>query len=314
MERKSDMITTGAIRREEKGGARPAGAHDAKTAVTRGEELLRLENVGVRTADGRWLIRHVTFSVHRGELVTIIGPNGGGKTTTVRAALGVITPVEGRRILKPGVVIAYVPQRFHVDPSLPLTVDRLLSLAALSTRRQRRKALESTGVHGCLDKPVQSLSGGELQRVLIARALLRKPDLLILDEPVQGVDFAGEAELYALIARLREELNCGILMVSHDLHMVMAGTDHVVCINRHVCCEGKPAEVTGSEAWVQVFGTAVSPLQAPYVHRHDHVHGADGHVCPLPLTQGGETEKTTRGQNAHAAGTAGRETHEKGEE
>ncbi|WP_081910313.1 metal ABC transporter ATP-binding protein [Thermopetrobacter sp. TC1] len=308
------MITTGTIRREEKGGARPAEAHDAKAATTRGEELLRLENVGVRTADGRWLIRHVTFSVHRGELVTIIGPNGGGKTTTVRAALGVITPVEGRRILKPDVVIAYVPQRFHVDPSLPLTVDRLLSLAASSTRRQRRKALESTGVHGCLDKPVQSLSGGELQRVLIARALLRKPDLLILDEPVQGVDFAGEAELYALIARLREELNCGILMVSHDLHMVMAGTDHVVCINRHVCCEGKPAEVTGSEAWVQVFGTAVSPLQAPYVHRHDHVHGADGHVCPLPLAQRGETEKTTRGQNAHEAGTTGKETHEKGEE
>ncbi len=306
------MITTGPERHHKAQSDDTALERRGKSAGLCREVLLRLENVGVRTADGRWLIRHVSFSVHRGELVTIIGPNGGGKTTTVRAALGIATPAEGRRILKPGMVVAYVPQRFHVDVTLPLTVDRLLSLAAPSTRRQRVQALESTGVHGCLDRPVQSLSGGELQRVLIARALLRQPDLIVLDEPVQGVDFTGEAELYALIARLREELNCGILMVSHDLHMVMAGTDHVVCINRHVCCEGKPAEVTRSDEWAQVFGSAVSPLQAPYVHRHDHVHDTDGHVCPLPLAEDDELDAKAASEGNPTPAVNKKNVHEKG--
>ena len=247
-------------------------AHDAPRQPV-GEELLRLENVGLRAPSGRWIVRDISFSVRRGEIVTIIGPNGGGKTTTVRAALGIVRPGTGRVWRKPGLRIGYTPQKLHPDATLPLTVRRFLALDIDTTQEQALQMLERTGAQALADQQLAALSSGELQRVLIARAMLRKPDLLVMDEPVQGVDFSGEAQLYDLIRRFRDETGCAVLMVSHDLHFVMAGTDKVVCINVHVCCAGTPQAVSEHPEYAGLFGTAATRHQAAYTHLHDHEHG-----------------------------------------
>ncbi len=241
--------------------------HDA------GGELLRLENVGVRAPSGRRILRDVSFSVRRGEIITIIGPNGGGKTTTVRAALGIVQPTSGAVWRKPGLRIGYTPQKLRPDAILPFTVRRFLALGIDAPEKHALAALERTGALALADQPLSSLSSGELQRVLIARAMLRRPDLLVLDEPVQGVDFAGEAQLYDLIRSLRDETGCAVLMVSHDLHFVMAGTDKVVCINVHVCCAGTPQAVSEHPEYAGLFGAAATRHQAAYTHLHDHEHG-----------------------------------------
>ncbi len=228
---------------------------------------------------GRPVLEHVDLTVAAGEIVTLIGPNGSGKTTLVRTLLGLQAPDSGSVHRRPGLSIGYLPQRFTVEPVMPLTVRRLLTL----TRRHGEAALgdaldEVGGVH-LLDAPVQGLSGGELQRVLLARALLRDPDLLVLDEPVQGVDYKGEIELYALIARIRDRRRCGVLMVSHDLHLVMAATDRVVCLNGHVCCSGAPEAVSRDPSYIALFGRQVAEGLAVYTHAHDHEHDIAGHVC-----------------------------------
>ncbi len=241
--------------------------------------LLELHDAGVRAPDGRWIIRHVSLSVHRGEIVTLIGPNGGGKTTTIRAALGILPLAEGEAHHAPGLRVGYVPQKLSLDPALPMTVARFMHLTCPATEKEIMQALEETGVCARMNAQVAGLSGGELQRVLIARAILRRPDLLVLDEPVQGVDFAGEAALYELIGRIRKRLGCGILLVSHDLHFVMAETDRVVCINGHVCCSGLPQAVTKTPEYAELFGPGALERLAAYTHHHDHVHAPDGHVC-----------------------------------
>ena len=248
--------------------------------------LLELRDAGFRAPGGRWLVRHVSFAVHRGEIVTLIGPNGGGKTTTIRLALGILPPAEGRVTKAPGLKTGYVPQKLALDPTLPMTVARFMRLTAPARREDVLAALEETGVSARETSPVQSLSGGELQRVLIARAILRKPDLLVLDEPVQGVDFAGEAALYELIGEIRARLGCGVLLVSHDLHFVMSGTDHVVCINTHVCCEGHPHAVTKTPEYARLFGPAALERLAAYTHHHDHTHAPDGHVRGMEEGEG----------------------------
>ncbi len=240
-----------------------------------GEALLRLEEVGVRAPSGRWILRDVSFTVHRGEIVTIIGPNGGGKTTAVRAALGIITPDAGRIWRREGLRIGYTPQNVMPDATLPLTVERFLSLGTGARGAQLVAALERTGAQALAQQQLAALSSGELQRVLISRAILRRPDLLVLDEPVQGVDFSGEAALYNLIRSLRDETGCGVLMVSHDLHFVMAGTDRVVCINVHVCCAGTPQAVSGHPEYAGLFGPAAVAHQQAYAHMHDHEHGLE---------------------------------------
>lgn len=240
------------------------------------ERLLDLQSVSLRL-HGNAILENVSLSVRRGEVVTLIGPNGAGKTSLVRIVLGLLKADSGSVLREPRLRIGYMPQKLEVDASLPLTVLRFLLLAPGVTRAQGLAALEDVAAPHLSDRPLQQVSGGELQRVLLARALLRQPDLLVLDEPVQGVDVNGQVELYQLINRLRDRYGCGVLMVSHDLHLVMATTNTVVCINRHVCCSGHPEQVSTDPAFLALFGERASAL-AVYSHHHDHAHDLHGEV------------------------------------
>ena len=239
--------------------------------------LLAGEGIDVAFGGNR-VLAGVDVDVARGEIVTLIGPNGAGKTTLVRVLLGLLRPDGGTVRRRPGLRIGYLPQRLPVDPVLPLTVARLMTLTARRSRDAVRSALTETGVAHLIDAPVQALSGGEFQRVLLARALVRDPALLVLDEPVQGVDFAGEAALYRLIADIRRKRDCGVLMVSHDLHVVMAATDRVICLDRHVCCDGAPEAIGRHPEYARLFGPEAARAYAVYAHHHDHAHTLAGEV------------------------------------
>ena len=238
------------------------------------DQLLLGEGLGV-TVRGRQLLRHIDFEMRRAQILTVIGPNGAGKTTLVRLALGLIAPTEGVIRRAPGLRIGYMPQRLSLPESMPLTVRRFLTLASSDNAVLQRNVAE-TGVAQLLERPMQGLSGGETQRVLLARALMGGPDLLVLDEPVQGIDVNGQSELYRLIVRLRDERGCGVLMVSHDLHLVMAATDEVLCINQHVCCSGHPDTVSQHPAYLDLFGEIDAETLAVYTHHHDHQHNLHG--------------------------------------
>ncbi len=239
--------------------------------------LVTLENAGLNRG-GRWLVRGVDLTVHRGEVVTLIGPNGAGKSTTAKIALGLERPDEGTAHRRAGLKIGYVPQTLAIDWTLPLTVTRFLSLTERVSETDAQTALQRVGIAHLARAEIRHLSGGEFQRALLARAITRKPDLLVLDEPVQGVDFGGEIELYDLISEIRTTLDCGILMISHDLHVVMAGTDSVVCLNGHVCCQGHPHIVAESPEYRELFGARAAAALAVYEHAHDHEHLPDGTV------------------------------------
>jgi zinc transport system ATP-binding protein len=241
------------------------------------DALIRLKDVSVTRA-GQSVLENIQLSVSPGEIVTLIGPNGAGKTTLVRAVLGLLKPDSGDVWRKPKLRIGYMPQKLHIDATLPLSVLRFLRLVPGVDRATALAALAEVGAEKVIDSPLQGISGGEMQRVLLARALLREPELLVLDEPVQGVDVAGQAELYALITQLRNRHQCGVLMVSHDLHLVMSTTDQVVCLNRHVCCSGHPEHVSNDPAFVELFGQH-APSLAIYHHHHDHAHDLHGEVC-----------------------------------
>ncbi|MCD6061316.1 MAG: zinc transporter ATP-binding protein [Moraxellaceae bacterium] len=241
--------------------------------------LLQLEHVSL-AREGRPVLQDVSLTLRAGEILTVIGPNGAGKTCLVRIALGLLSSDAGTRSVKPGLRIGYMPQKLGLNEALPLDVQRFLSLAQPGLAVERlHAALAETGVAHALRTPVGRLSGGELQRVLLARALLREPELLVLDEPAQGVDITGQEELYALISAVRSQRHCGVLMVSHDLHLVMAATDHVLCLNRHVCCEGHPESVSTHPEYQRLFGPQGGKVLAVYSHRHDHHHDAHGEVC-----------------------------------
>lgn len=246
------------------------------------DALIRLDGISVRF-NGQAVLEDAHLSVKPGEIVTLIGPNGAGKTTLVRVVLGLLQPARGSVRRTPRLRIGYMPQKLHVDATLPLSVLRFLRLVPGVDRARALAALAEVGAEQVIDSPLQSISGGELQRVLLARALLREPQLLVLDEPVQGVDVAGQAELYRLISRLRERHGCGVLMVSHDLHLVMSATDQVVCLNRHVCCSGHPEQVSGDPAFIELFGQDARSL-AIYHHHHDHDHDLHGGVVKPGLT------------------------------
>ena len=230
---------------------------------------------------GRSVLDAVDIAVHRGEIVTVIGPNGAGKTTLVKVLMGLVKPDGGTVVKTPGIVVGYVPQKIAVDSTMPLTVEYFLRLGlprSLLGQGRLQAALEETEIVPLRHLPVQSVSGGEMQRVLLARALLRNPDLLVLDEPAQGVDVTGQAELYKTIGRIRDSRGCGVLMVSHDLHLVMSATDTVLCLNNHVCCAGHPKAVSADPAYVSLFGAKVAETLALYHHHHDHHHDLHGEI------------------------------------
>jgi len=248
------------------------------------EPLLELSGVSL-SRNGAAVLEDISLRVAPGEIVTLIGPNGAGKTSLVRIVLGLLQADAGRVRRQPRLRIGYMPQKLHIDSTLPLTVERFLLLAPGCRRADVREALEDVSALHLLQRPLQQVSGGELQRILLARALLRKPHLLVLDEPVQGVDVNGQIELYQLITRLRDRYGCGVLMVSHDLHLVMATTNTVVCLNRHVCCSGHPEQVSLDPAFVALFGEQASAL-AVYNHHHDHAHDLHGEVIDNSDTVG----------------------------
>jgi zinc transport system ATP-binding protein len=240
--------------------------------------LLQLDDVSVALA-GHPVLAGVTLAVEPGRIVTVVGPNGAGKSTLLKVALGLLPPDHGR-VRRLAAAVGYVPQKLVVERTLPLSVRRFLAMAVpgRSPPELLEGALDRVRAGHVLGRQVADLSGGELQRVMLARALLRRPDLLVLDEPVGGVDMAGQAELYDLIARLARDEGTGVLMVSHDLHVVMAATDEVVCLNRHVCCAGHPEAVSRHPEYLALFGPRVAQSLAIYTHSHDHGHLADGTV------------------------------------
>lgn len=241
------------------------------------QSLISLNNAGINRS-GKWLVRGVTMTVEPGEIVTLIGPNGSGKSTTAKMALGVHKPDEGTAIQRQGLKVGYVPQKLSIDWTLPLTVTRFMSLTGRISRADCEKAMAATQTSHLARSEVRTLSGGEFQRVLLARAIASEPELLVLDEPVQGVDFNGEITLYELISTIRDDLHCGVLLISHDLHVVMAATDRVICLNGHVCCSGTPTTVASSAEYKALFGARATAGLAFYEHSHDHEHLPDGRV------------------------------------
>jgi len=243
--------------------------------------LVELHNIGLDFKN-RQVLNQISFSVHRREILTIIGPNGAGKSCLLKVILGLYPPSRGECRRTSGLKIGYMPQKLAVDASLPLSVERFLTLANQGDTGPVDAVLRRVGARNLRQNAVQSLSGGEFQRVLLARALLREPDLLVLDEPAQGVDLQGQQALYHLLAQLRDEQGFAILMVSHDLHFVMAQTDRVLCLNQHVCCSGTAEAVSKHPEYLSLFANDEVDDIAIYTHKHDHHHDLHGHVVADP--------------------------------
>ncbi len=238
--------------------------------------LVKLDNVGISIND-KWLVKGVSLQVEKNKIVTLIGPNGSGKSTTAKIALGIYKKIQGK-VEKYTNKVGYVPQKISIDWTLPLRVKDFMTLTESLDNETITEALSLTGVIHLKEKNLSDLSGGEFQRVLLARAISKRPELLVLDEPVQGVDFTGEIALYELIKKICDELNCGILLISHDLHTVMTATDHVVCLNGHVCCSGSPMDVAKNNEYKALFGEQASQILSRYEHKHDHVHTNEGEI------------------------------------
>ena len=242
----------------------------------RSNALIKAIDVSVYS-QGRTLLKNINLTINRQEIVTIIGPNGAGKTTLLKVLLGLTRPSHGDITRTPDASIGYMPQRLHLNTQLPLTVMKFL-LLAVNDRNEINKTLDRLAIAHLKSTSMHSLSGGEQQLVLLARALLRQPQLLVLDEPAQGVDISGQSLLYQLIGNISDELHCSVLMVSHDLHLVMASTDRVICLNQHICCHGHPEKVSSDPAYLKLFGGATPANVAFYTHLHDHRHDINGDI------------------------------------
>ena len=239
--------------------------------------LIELNNCGIFRNE-KWLVRGVSIKVFKGQIVTLIGPNGSGKSTTAKMALGILKPDEGNNLIQDDIKVSYVPQKISIDWSLPLRVIDFMNLIEKYNLNNITETLSLTGIKHLLYEDVRNLSGGEFQRLLMARAIAKKPDFLVLDEPVQGVDYPGEIALYKTIQEIVKNLNCGILLISHNLHVVMSQTDHVVCLNGHVCCSGAPKSIVKEAEYIKLFGKNMDPTLAFYEHEHDHNHLPDGSI------------------------------------
>ena len=241
-------------------------------ALKQAEPLIEAQGLAVRYGAAPTVLHDINFSIYPGEIVNIVGPNGSGKSTFLRSLLGMIEPAQGLVRRAPGLRVGYLPQRLHLEPALPLTVRRFLTLRQKMPRDAIAALLERVGVPGLEEQAMTTLSGGQFQRVLLARALAGKPQLLALDEPTQGLDQPGIAGFYKLIDAVRHEIGCAVLSVSHDLHVVMSASDRVVCINGHICCEGAPSVVSAAPEYRALFGLGTGGALALYQHNHDHGH------------------------------------------
>lgn len=240
-------------------------------------KLASLNNISL-SLQGKSILHDVSLELQAGKILTIIGPNGAGKSSLIQILLGLQKPNHGRVWLKPKLRIGYVPQRVTINTLMPLTVKRFVELSGERDPVKILSTLENTETIHLKDQSMQQLSGGEFQRVLIARALLRKPELLVLDEPAQGVDVIGQAELYEKISSLKKAYGFGVLMVSHDLHLVMQKTDQVLCLNQHICCSGQPEDVSQHPEYQKLFGNLPVEGLAVYTHQHNHCHDLHGDV------------------------------------
>lgn len=233
--------------------------------------LIETQNLSIEQS-GTTVLSHVNFSIDRGEIVTIVGPNGSGKTSFLKALIGALPAAKGSVTRSPALRIGYVPQKLHIDRTLPVTVARFLSMPRRHPAPEMRNALSEAGVSELETRQMTDLSGGQFQRVLLARATLDKPDILILDEATQGLDQPGSAAFYRQIEQVRNDLGCAVLMVSHELHVVMSASDRVICLNGHVCCEGRPENVASAPEYRALFGTGTQGALALYRHEHSHSH------------------------------------------
>ncbi|MFC0944872.1 zinc ABC transporter ATP-binding protein ZnuC [Pasteurella multocida] len=240
--------------------------------------LVELKNINV-VFEQKKALQNINLTLYPNSIITIVGPNGGGKSTLLKVLLKLLPPTSGQVIYHKNLRIGYVPQKIHLDHSLPITVERFLSLKKGISRQAIQDALSLLSISNLHKNSLQKLSGGEMQRVLLARAILNKPNLLVLDEPTQGVDINGQAELYQLIQQTQQQLNCAILMVSHDLNIVMADTNEVLCINQHICCAGTPETVSNDPTFIHFFGDQFAKNVALYTHKHNHKHDIHGDIC-----------------------------------
>jgi zinc transport system ATP-binding protein len=236
--------------------------------------LITVKDLSIRYG-AQTVLSHVDLTIEPGEIVTIVGPNGSGKTSLFKALIGAIEPAGGQIIRKPNLRVGYVPQTLHIDPTLPITVERFLRLSGKISRAECQQALDAAGVPDLLKRQMTGLSGGQFQRVLLARALIGRPELLLLDEATQGLDQPGSAAFYQQIETVRNDTGCAVLMISHELHVVMSASDRVICLNGHVCCAGTPAVVASAPEYRALFGTGTGGALALYRHDHDHDHDDD---------------------------------------
>lgn len=234
--------------------------------------LLSVKNLYFKSKS-KTLLENINFDIKNKEIITLIGPNGAGKTTLAKAIIGITKAHSGSITRSDGLVIGYVPQYLHINSFLPINVEQFLSLACSCSSKDISNALKEVEAEQLINEQMKTLSGGEFQRVLLARAIIRKPNLLILDEPVKGMDLDGQSKFYQRIKDIRDKLNCAVLMISHDLHMVMAASDRVICLNRHICCAGHPEHITNDPEFTELFGKGAAEIMAVYTHHHDHSHG-----------------------------------------
>ena len=242
------------------------------------KRLIKVDNLSVVLPNVQ-VLSNIDLEINAGEIITIIGPNGAGKSTLIKAVLGLVTQYYiGKIWRRPKLTLGYMPQKINIESLMPLRVDGFLSMSKKTSNLDLQRLLKLLGIEKIINAPIQKISGGELQRVLLARALLNKPELLVLDEPTQGIDVNGQGELYRLIKEIRDEYHCGILLVSHDLHLVMSGIDQVICLNKHICCQGLPKDVSRNPAFLKLFGSDVTGNLAVYAHAHNHRHNLTGKV------------------------------------